>query len=248
MNRSQAPSLPAKTPKGNGTPRRHGHNFSIVLSVDDTGRARKVNITHGQSKEENHWPEWKPEELIDFIAQHAGIQVTKLAPQETAEPPKQVPAISAAEALPKPTATHEQVPVSPVSGGLAGVLHLRNLEIVSFDANNSTCVLRLEQPYSIRLTMDLSDVIVPDNVDLAIKATILAKQPGKPQLLAGEGKNIINLYDHRTTINVAGSDLPPGIYLLEAQVTLMAEKVSPKNHQSALMASLKGCILEVLAT
>jgi hypothetical protein len=245
MGHRHSQALPAKPKNESDPPERHRHNFTVQITLDEVGKVRQVAINHVQSEENKRWSDWEPRDLIDFIVLHAGLQTTNLVHQEIAESPNQVPEIAPTESLPAPTTIHKQVLIPVASDGLAGTLHLRNLEIVSVDANSPAYVLRQGQPYSLRLTMDLTDVIAPNAVALASRATIMAKQPGKPRLVAGEGVNVINLSDRSATINVTGSDLSPGIYHLDAHVTLSPDKADPGHHQPALAASLKGDWLEV---
>ena len=162
-----------------------------------------------------------------------------IQPIATAKP---VPQIVATPEPIQPVAT-ERGPLSPVAADLTGALRLRDLEIVPTGSDDPDYVLHHDQPFIVRLTLDLTKVVAPSDVIFVYKVAIIAKQLGGLRQLVGEARNTIELSES-ATLSFAGINLPPGVYRLEAHVTLAPAGTEP-GRQPGLTAFLKGDLLQI---
>ncbi|HJT58150.1 MAG TPA: helix-hairpin-helix domain-containing protein [Ktedonobacteraceae bacterium] len=112
------------------------------------------------------------------------------------------------------------------SKGLSGVLRLQEMEILVDDDRNVRSILASNQPVEIRLTLDLSDVVIPGDSRFAYKVSIYGRHLGERARQAiGETSGTFMPSD-RTSVTVKGRTLSPGIYYLEAIVMLSQEDAS----------------------
>ena len=127
---------------------------------------------------------------------------------------------------------------------LLSVLHLSKIETIAVGAESPGSLLPSGQPYDVRLTLDFTDVAVPDYAPLNYTASICAKKLGDhTRQLVGEAHGSITPSE-KASIRVEGTTLAQGIYRLEAAVslTLTNEEASSR---SDLTAQMKGRVLQV---
>jgi hypothetical protein len=244
------------------TIRQHYENFTIEFLLDEKNVARRTRIMHVQSGDADTWAGWEAEQLIDFLARHAKVRIptVKFAPNEaklsrrdasqnaTGESsskeipiPELVPPLSTKVNLALPVTEMAMcVLPSPAVVDLAGKLHLRELKVVLIDSNIPISFLRQGQPYLVRLTLDLTEVVAPSDAALIFKATINFKQLGGSSQPVVEASSTLKFSDG-ATLEIVGNSLPPGIYRLDAFVRLTSsDKATP-----GLTAFLKGNLLQV---
>ena len=123
--------------------------------------------------------------------------------------------------MPSETTESELLTSITASSHLAGILRLREIELIRAESTSPTRLLPSDKPFDVRLTLDLKDLQVPDNTTLSYKASIYGKGRGKGSYsgLAGEVQGTI-IAENLVTINVEGNILPEGIYQLTAIVIL----------------------------
>jgi hypothetical protein len=122
-------------------------------------------------------------------------------------------------------------PVEP-----AGELRAR---IVRFEPDRT--LLRAGQPFAVTLGLDLSQA-GPQNGQLTYSAVIVARQLGGRSGRTLAGPRGLLKAAGSTTITIAVGGLPPGVYLLEATVSLRAAGAS----HWGLAAMADGIMLQVL--
>ncbi|HYX49968.1 MAG TPA: hypothetical protein VE843_09525, partial [Ktedonobacteraceae bacterium] len=94
-----------------------------------------------------------------------------------------------------------------------------------------------DQPFDIRLTLDLSEMSVPANIPLNYRASIYGKSRGsRAGQTVGEAEGTIKPTD-TVTINVEGTPLPEGTYRLAAtvMVALPGMKLIPRPSTMAII-------------
>jgi len=205
--------------------RQHYGTFTVELLLNEDNDVRCTRVTHIQSGAEDTWAGWDDAQLAGFFVERAALHLP------LTEPP------------PRVAATTERVPPSPATVGLTGVLRLRELEIVPTGTNSPNYVLRHDQPFVVRLTLDLNEVVAPSDVPLAYEATICAKKLGGPRQLVGKARDSITSAE-TVTVNIKGTALPQGTYRLEAVVNLLPSLAEPSS-QAGLIAMLEGGLLQV---
>jgi hypothetical protein len=209
----------------------HPATFTVELLLDENNNVYSTHVMHVQSRCEHSWSDWPKSELVDFLGQSAGVNVTSVEPvlaepvlanaeelehpPTGAEEPEHVPAVEA-ESTP-PTA----------KPGLAGTLHLREIKIIGAESAGPRSILPHDQPFDVRLTLDLREMTVPGNIPLNYKASIYGKSRSiRSGQAVGEAEGIIKPSD-TVTLNVEGNLLPEGTYRLVATVMVALPGTNP---------------------
>lgn len=203
--------------------RQHYATFTIELLLDEDNVVRRTHVVHIQDGDEDTWAGWKEARIVGFVRQHAALR------------------LPAAEPSPPAAATAEPAPPRKTPTKLGGVLSLRALEAAPPDAASSArCILCHDQPFNVRITLDLTEVVVSDNGPFDYTAAVYAKNlGGGPRQTVGEAHGTIAPKD-QPTITMEGKPLPRGIYRLEAVSTLTLPL-----SELGLTARLKGNLLQI---
>src|SRR5512138_3833146 len=155
-NTQDATTVPSK--EGEVRERRH-HNFTIELFLDEMGEVIDIFIDHDQSEQREKISGWAPEHVIDFIARHAGLQATTSEPNVQ---DKQISAIPATNPITQRPQAKRHAP-SRGAGDLTGTLRLQELSVVPANSEFPAYLLPINQAFSVRLTLDFTDVVVSNN-------------------------------------------------------------------------------------
>lgn len=170
------------------------------------------------------------------------------APVEEAEsvPPVLLEPEIATQAVTSPGAKDALITPSVVAmRGPIGVLRILKMEMIQAEAQALQNILRHDQPYTVCLTLDLTDVVMSADIQFNYKAYILCKSlEGNPPYVAGEATGTIT-YTDSITINVKGTALPRGSILLQALVTLWQVRTET-TQQTYLQAWSDGNLLLVI--
>jgi hypothetical protein len=194
--------------------------FTVELLLDEHNNVHSTHVTHVQSRREHTWTGWPKAELVDFLGQSAGVNVSaeELVPAKAEEP---VPAL-ALVAESKPLTSEAAQP------GLAGTLHLRDMKITADESLSPRRTLSHEQPFGVRLTLDLTEMTVPGDTPLNYKASIYGKSRGsRSGQVVGEVEGTIKPTETTFTIVVEGNPLPEGVYRLAATVAISLPDTKP---------------------
>ncbi len=239
-------------PSGNG---QHYATFTIELLLDEDNNVRRTRAVHIQDGVEEAWADWEETRLVKFIMRHAALpqsrSVSTLPITTTVEPPLPVTAID--EPAPPVIETAQPValvataaetttltPTTPTS--LSGTLRLPGLETILADVDDprSMGILRHGRPFNVRLTLDLTEALVPDDTSLNYMAVVYAKGlNNKLHQTIGETYGPIAA-EKMLNIIVEGMPLPQGIYCLEAVVTLALPPA-----EQGLIAHSEGSVLQI---
>jgi len=199
----------------------HPATFTVELLLDENNNVYSAHVLHVQSRREHSWSDWPKSELVDFLGQSAGVNVTSVEPVlaepvlVTAEEPEHVPEVVA-----------ESMPLT-AKPRLAGTLHLRDMKVLTAGSSEPRRLLPHDQPFDVRLTLDLSEITVPGNTPLNYKASIYRKSRSDPSgQIIGETEGTIKRADN-VTIDVEGNLLVVGSYRLAATVILSLPGTKP---------------------
>src|SRR5260221_3998531 len=194
----------------------HPATFTIELLLDENNNVYTAHVLHVQSRREHSWSDWPKSELVDFLGQSAGVNVTSVEPVlVTAEEPEHVPEVVA-----------ESMPLT-AKPRLAGTLHLRDMKVLTAGSSEPRRLLPHNQPFDVRLTLDLSEITVPGNTPLNYKASIYRKSRSDPSgQIIGETEGTIKRADN-VIIDVEGNLLVVGSYRLAATVILALPGTKP---------------------
>ena len=143
------------------------------------------------------------------------------------------PAAEVIETIPPPVVTITE----PI-----GVPRLSQIETVLTGVHTPQNFFTHDQPFNVRLSLDLSNVRVPDDTQFSYRASIYSKSlEGRPRQAVGETSGIIT-YSHMVTVSVQGLALPKGTYRLKAIVILNLMTTEP-TPQNSLVASKESDLL-----
>ncbi|MCP4423260.1 MAG: hypothetical protein GY803_02080 [Chloroflexi bacterium] len=208
--------------------RQHYATFTVKLLLDEDNNVRGTRVAHVQGEVKDSWAGWQEAQLIEFIVQHAGLQVPTAVP---------TPPVEAAE-------TEEMVetavpqPVPPAADKFTS-LRMCHLNIMPIGMYNRKNILQRDEPFDVRLGLDLADVSVSDNTLVNYTAAVYADSlSGGSSALVGQSQGEISLANI-DAINVPGKQLTPGLYRLQAKLTLTLAGMSD------LVAAEKGELLKV---
>jgi Asp-tRNA(Asn)/Glu-tRNA(Gln) amidotransferase C subunit len=190
--------------------------FRIDLYARPDGYHGK--ITHLLTGEKRAFRGFDRNLILDFIAQHLG---------ELEEEVDEQPALpSSAERAAASTAEEGAVVGSPI---------LRELKTVPSQSGVPTNLLRSDQPFEIRLSIDLSDLKLSPETGMHYEAAVYSKAlGGGPTRVLGQSQGPVSPAETAKplTIRVESEPLPPGLYRLQSAVTLV-----PGTGQPALRAA-----------
>jgi len=247
--------------------------FSIELRFDEHQNVLSTHVAHAQSGIRESWDGWQEKQLVNFLVEHAGIPLSLNEPAASdmveLEP---IPAVTGDEseltapgveevglAIVQAVMEHQSLapaltnlpqvppvePIEPVAPlkRLGGVLHLRDLEMLEAGSKGDQNILFSRQPFEVQLTLDLTEVVIPEDAPLTWTASIYGKTlDRRSRLLAGQAQGTFQPTD-TVSIKVQGNVLPQGIYRLEAIVTL-TQTVSGREVHPGLIAQLEERLLQ----
>jgi hypothetical protein len=239
-------------------------SFIVRVLLNDDGSIRDTRMEHVRTGEVRRWAGWEPNAMLGFVkkaAAPAALPVLLAAPvgPPDAEPhPESVPGPVAessaasqvrplgrpsvtarAPAIPSPSAPPEAsqaVADSTAADGsppglLAPIVRLRP----------DRTLVRKAQPFAVTLSLDLTKV-APQTERLIYHAVIVARQlGGRSGRTLASPCGLAKVAD-TIDITIDAGRLPPGVYLLEAAVSLRAEGAS----HAGVAAMAEGIMLQVL--
>lgn len=190
----------------------HPATFMVELLLDENNIVYRTHISHVQSGREYTWSGWSESELVEFLNQSVGVKFASEEPAlASAEEPEQAPAL-----------VTDSEPLTSVVAkpALAGTLYLRDMKVLAVGSLEPRRLLPHDQPFDVRLTLDLSEITVPSDTMLTYKASIYRKSRSDPSgQVIREAEGIFKPTD-TVTIDVEGNLFPEGSYRLAATVIL----------------------------
>jgi len=239
----------------------HYENFTVEFLVNEKHAVRRTRVAHIQSGDADTWAGWEAKQLVNFLARHTGVRMpverpekrayqavlnqdveirdSELQPTEPEIRPSPPPyTASAGYEIPvKETAT--PVLQFPAAAPQASTLRIRKLEVLTPSSDHPVNFLRQDQPYLVRLALDLTGVNDPGDLPLIYKASVFARQLGGTRHSLGEVFSTPN-FSKSVNLDIHGIGLPPGTYRLEAFAEIRYDEV-----KSGPTGSLKGGLLQV---
>ena len=246
---------------GNG---QHYESFIIRILVNNDGSIRDTRMEHIGTREVKRWAGWEHDAMLGFIKETVAptappaLLAAPLGPSDAEPHPESVP-----ESVAEPSATSQVRPISqlPVTSPAptmnsrsahpeasrvaadtaAGYAPPSGLPAPIVRLRPDRTVLREAQPLVVTLSLDLTRV-APRSERLIYSAVILARQlGGRSGRTLAKPSGLLRVAD-TTTVTIDAEGLPPGVYLLEAAVSLRAAGAS----QRSAAAMAEGIMLQVL--
>jgi hypothetical protein len=179
-----------------------------------------------------------PEEQSSPAEVHVSEEVLSVESEKIAVPSPAFSESKPPDHIPTKTTESELLTSVTARSRLAGTFRAGEIELIRAESNSPSRLLPSDQPFDVRLTLDLVDLQVPDNTALNYKASIYGKGRGKGSYsgLTGEAQGTL-IAENLVTINVGGNMLPDGIYQLAAMVILALKDiyVTPKSGITAMV-------------
>jgi hypothetical protein len=241
----------------------HYESFIVRVLLNDDGSIRDTRMEHIGTGEVKRWAGWEHDAMLGFIKEAAGpaappvLLAAPVGPLDAQPPPEalpesvaepsatsqvrsisQPPVTARAPTTPSPSAQPEASQAAADSaaadaspGLLAPIVRLRP----------DRTLLRAAQPFVVTLGLDLTEV-APQCDRLIYSAVIVARQlGGRSGRTLASPRGLLTVAG-TTTITIDAGGLPPGIYLVEAAVSLRAAGAS----RAGVAAMAEGIMLQVL--
>ena len=246
---------------GNG---QHYESFIIRVLLNDDGSIHDTRMEHIGTGEVKRWAGWEHGAMLGFIKKasaHAAPPVLLAAPvgplhaephpeappESVAEPTatglvpsiSQPPVTARAPTTPSPSAQPEASQAAASSAAADATPPGLLAPIVSLRPDRT--LLRAAQPFKVTLSLDLTNV-AKQSGRVIYSAVIVARQlGGRSGRTLASPRGLLKVAG-TTTITIDAGGLPPGIYILEAAVSLRAAGAS----HAGVAAMAEGIMLQVL--
>ena len=245
---------------GNG---QHYESFIVRVLLNDDGSIRDTRMEHIGTGEVKRWAGWEHEAMLGFIKEAAPrappvLLAAPVGPLDAEPHPECVP-----ESVAEPSATSQVRPISqpPVTArALTTPSPSAQPEASQAAAGSAAAdasppwllapivrlrpdrtLLRAAQAFAVTLSLDLTKA-APQSDRLIYSAVIVARQlGGRSGRTLASPRGLLKVAG-TTTITIDAEGLPPGIYLLEAAVSLRAAGAS----HGGVAAMAEGIMLQVL--
>ena len=133
-------------------------------------------------------------------------------------------------------------PIPPPTPTLGGTFEVRELAILPERPDKQCNILPCNQPFDVRLLLDLAKMVIPDHLSLDYAVVVYAKELGEGTRRVAANVCDTITPDREVTIDVMGAVVPEGTYRLQAEVTLaLHTEESPGPGINASL--LAGCLL-----
>jgi hypothetical protein len=113
------------------------------------------------------------------------------------------------------------------------------MEVMTPGSDQPVNFLRQNQPYVVRLTLDLTEMNERGDLPLLYKASVFGRQLGGARHLIGEIVSTLR-FSKSVNLDINGIALPPGTYRLEAFAEIRYDETRPGPTDS-----LRGGLLQV---
>jgi hypothetical protein len=233
---------------GNG---QHYESFIVRVLLNDDGSIRDTRMEHIGSGEVKRWAGWEHDAMLSFIKQAAApaappvLLAAPVVPLDAKPHPESV-----AESVAEPRATSQVRPIGqpPLAAKTpttpspsAADTSPPELPAPVVMLRPDRTLLRGAQPFAVTLSLDLTN-LAPHSERLIYSAVIVARQLG-----GRSGRTLASPHGllkaaGTTTVTIDAQGLPPGIYLLEAAVSLRPADAS----HGGVAAIAEGIMLQVL--
>jgi hypothetical protein len=246
---------------GNG---QHYESFMVRVLLSDDGSIRDTRMEHIGSGEVRRWAGWEHDAMLGFIKEAAAPAAPpallaspvgplgaephpESAPESGTEasaasqgrPISQPPVTAGAPTTPAPSAQPEACQAA--AGSAAADASQPELLAPIVTLRPDRTLLHAAQPFAVTLSLDLTKA-TPQSERLIYSAAVVARQlGGRSSRTLASPRGVLKAAG-TTTITIDAGGLPPGIYLLEAAVSLRAAGTS----HGGVAAMAEGIMLQVL--
>jgi Helix-hairpin-helix domain len=215
-----------------------------IIKQDWIGQARRLasESIPGEAQEEAEAPVEPFVSQVELVA--PAIEITGPAPPVVAETELAVPSVEVTEPAPAVVTPSgaEEADIPPPVVAITGMPRLHLIETISADTNTLQNFFARDQPFIVRLTLDLSDVRVSDDTQISYRVSIYSKSlEGHPRQIVGEISGIVTSTD-KVIASIEGIALPKGTYRLKAMLILNPMTTKPLQ-QLDLVASQESDLL-----
>ena len=246
---------------GNG---QHYESFIVRVLLNDDGSIRDTRMEHIGTGEVKRWAGWEHDAMLGFIKEAAAptappvLLAAPVGPFDAEPHPESVPesvaeqsATSQVDPISQPSVT-ARAPTTPspsaqpeasqeAAGSAAADASPPGLIVPIVRLRPDRTLLRAAQPFAVTLSLDLTKV-APQSERLIYNAVIVARQlGGRSGRTLARPSGLLKVAG-TTTISIDTGGLPPGIYLLEAAVSLRAAGT----RHGGVAAMAEGIMLQVL--
>jgi hypothetical protein len=242
----------------------HYESFIVRVLLNDDGSIRDTRMEHIRTGEVKRWAGWEHDAMLGFVKEAAAPPPPPVllaapvgpldaephpesVPESVAEPGaaskvrpiSQPPVTARAPATPSPSAQAEASQAA--AGSTAADASPPGLFAPIVRLRPDRTLLRAAQPFAVTLSLDLTKV-APQGQGLIYSAAVLARQlGGRSGRTLASPRGLLKVAG-TTTITIKTGGLPPGIYLLEAAVSVRAAGAS----HGGVAAMAEGIMLQVL--
>jgi hypothetical protein len=194
-----------------------GLSAERIAKQDWIGQARRLAAS-SKSTGTQRAEEIEPAPLVEPEPELPAVAVEELKPALPAAPEPEP--ITLTVTTPGTNEAEVTPPATSIKGG-GGVVGILKMELVSVNGDVLQNFSRHNQPYTVRLTLELTGVELPIDTPFNYKAYFFCKNPeSHSRKLAGETSGTFTFNDN-ITIDVKGIAFPGGAYLfLQALITL----------------------------
>jgi hypothetical protein len=219
--------LPERGGPAAGDGQQHYESFIVRVRFHDNGSIRDTRMEHVRTGEVRRWAGWEHHAMLGFVREAAA--------------PAALPVLLAAPVGPPDAEPHPESVLEPVAGATAADGSPPGLPAPIVRLQPDRTLLRTGQPFAVTLSLDLTKV-APSTERFSYSAVIVARQlGGRSARTLASPRGLAKAAD---TINITidAGRLPPGIYLLEAAVSLRAVGAS----RAGAAAMAEGIMLQIL--
>ena len=242
----------------------HYESFIVRVRLHDDGSIRDTRMEHVRTGEVRRWAGWDHDAMLGFVREAAApaalpvLFAAPVGPLDAESHPESVP-----ESVAEPSATSKvrsisqppvtaRAPTTPLpsaepeaskaaTGSAAADASPPGLLAPIVRLRPDRTLLRAAQPFAVTLSLDLTEV-APQSERLIYSAVILARQlGGRSGRTLASPRGFLKVAD-TTTITIDAGGLSPGIYILEAAVSLRAAGANC----AGVAAMAEGILLQVM--
>jgi hypothetical protein len=166
-------------------------SFVVEVVTDEEGAVRRTSVLHVADNEQESWPEWAPDGIVDFVARRFGAG----RPPRAAAPPGERAA-------------------APPAGGP----HLEAIEAASADSSGGPPFLVAGGAFEVQATLEAEAPQAPQSIEY--QAVVHAKALGaRERQWVGELHGRVS-GGERARLRIPAIAPPRGLYRLEMDVSL----------------------------
>jgi hypothetical protein len=207
-------------------------DFAVTLQLNAGNCVIQTHVMHMQSGSEEIWDGWAEERLLSFFIHRASLSLAE---------PAVMAAAAGAGALQAMTVANPAQASQPQS---LNTVSSHKLEVMTTNSNLNSKLLRHNQPFIVRLSLDLTSITASGESPLAYTATIYAKNfSGKHLQMLGEVRGVFTRAE-KVTLDVGGLTLQQGAYRLGASVIINSTG-EDRARSSNFTAYMEGGVVQV---